>query len=159
MLDSSPLPAVYCLFNRLNFVSIHFRKWQRVQHPTTPSLFINTHSLKTKHPQCRYIQTRILAIPFNTSTLLSAVGLRVSESHEPRTRRLRASCWNLVWRIICELSKDLSGLSEGLYAEKHARIPWRMHRCFHNPPYIQMETMGNLLRKHSMHGCMHHFQH
>ena len=28
------------------------------------------------------------------------------------------------------------------------RIPWRMHRCFHNPPYNQVETIDNLLRKH-----------
>ena len=30
------------------------------------------------------------------------------------------------------------------------RIPRRMHGCFHNPPYIQVETMDNLLHKH---GC------
>ena len=35
------------------------------------------------------------------------------------------------------------------------RIPWRMHGCFHNAPYAQVETVGNHLRKH---GCMHHFQ-
>ena len=45
------------------------------------------------------------------------------------------------------------------------RIPWRIHRCFHNPPYIRVETMGNLLRKHACINvpnipCMavHHFQ-
>ena len=27
------------------------------------------------------------------------------------------------------------------------RIPWRMRRCFHNPPYIQVETMDKILRK------------
>ena len=28
------------------------------------------------------------------------------------------------------------------------RMPWRMHRCFHNSPNIQVETMDNLLHKH-----------
>ena len=29
------------------------------------------------------------------------------------------------------------------------RIPWRMHGCFPNPPYIHVETMDNLLHKHA----------
>ena len=47
---------------------------------------------------------------------------------------------------------DLSTLGEP------DRTSWRMHRCFYNPPYIQVETMDNLLRKHSMRGWMHYFQ-
>ena len=35
------------------------------------------------------------------------------------------------------------------YLGKHGRLPWRVHECFHYPSYIQMETMGNLLRKHA----------
>ena len=37
-------------------------------------------------------------------------------------------------------------------------ISWTMYGCFHNPPCIQVETKDNLVRKPSMHGCMHHFQ-
>ena len=42
--------------------------------------------------------------------------------------------------------------------EEPDRIPWRIHGCFHNQMCIQVETMDNLLRKPSMHGCMHQFQ-
>ena len=29
------------------------------------------------------------------------------------------------------------------------RMPWRMHGCFHNLPYIQVEKMDNLLHKYA----------
>ena len=32
---------------------------------------------------------------------------------------------------------------------EHEFLPRRMHRCFHYPPYIQVETVDNLLRKHA----------
>ena len=55
----------------------------------------------------------------------------------------------LVLEFDDELTKDLSGLPEGIcMLEEHARIPWRMQCCFHYSPYKQVETMDNLLRKH-----------